>query len=86
MDAQPTLIGKTGYPKDNSYSFTIGTEGNPLLAGTRYSPAKKVTIVSEPFEMKVKLWNDNTVDTHIFVTVKYNRKLHIVLNVFRDLK
>lgn len=85
MDAKPTMIGKTGYPIDNSYAFTIGSEDNPHLAGHKGIgfPAKKVTIISEPFKMSIDFLG---IREYEFVTVRHNRKLHVVLNCFNNLK
>ncbi len=78
-----TIIGTTAYLKDNSYSFTVGTNKNPHLAGTLSGKsAKKVTIISEPYKLTCK--NSGTKSYSEFVTVKYGDDLHVVLNRFID--
>lgn len=80
-----TKIGTKAYPIDNSYSFTIGTKENPYLAGMSGFgfPAKRVTIVSEPYQMEHITFLTNKKISE-FVTVSYNRKCHVVLNQFTD--
>jgi len=75
-------IGTRAYPVDNSWSYTIGTNEKPCLAGTYKEPAKKVTIVSRPY--KITIDDLFRPETYEFVTVMYNRKCHVILNNFRD--
>lgn len=81
------LIGTKAYPRDNSYSFQIGKQGSrPRLAGMftfdGKHPARKVTIVSNPY--KLSFVHDNKVLTEEFVTVRYGNKLYVVLNHLKD--
>ena len=79
-----TIIGTIGYPVDNSYSFTIGTNRNPMLAGTSGTNARRVTIVSEPYVLNYNPMGYES--THEFVTVEYGGYLHVVLNNFKEYK
>ena len=72
-------IGTKAYPIDNSWSYTIGTNEIPYLAGTYCTPAKKVMIVSKPYIIIPSGYHDE----YEFVTVMYKRKCHVVLNNFR---
>ncbi len=61
-----SIIGKRVYLRDNSYQITIGTNENPYLAGTNgYVMGIKgeptpVTIVSEPFDLCLGLFEGGT--------------------------
>ena len=72
-----TLIGRQGYPIDNSYSFTIGTNIRPCLAGMSGEKPHLVTIVSEPYKLEHPCFGIIVTDT--FITVKFNRQCHVIL-------
>jgi len=76
-------IGEQGFPIDNSYSFTIGSNEEPQLAGTAVEHPKLVTVVSKPYHKKVKTCLGNKV-RHKFVTVMYDNKCHVILNGFQS--
>ncbi len=88
--ANPSIIGMKVYPKDNSYSFTLGSSKSPRLAGwfdigMKKVKQRKVTIVSEPYDLTVTFYGLDkkpSTDTYQFVTVEYRKKLHVVLNTF----
>lgn len=82
-------IGKQLYPVDNSYSYKIRKKGekrtkyNCKLAGTIYEPPKLVTIISPPFERKIKVGYTNpTFKTYEFVQVEYKGEKYVILNIF----
>ena len=80
-NVKKTIIGTKGYPVDNSYSFTIetGERPNPPLAGDWLREAQLVKVVSEPYELTVNTVLDEY-KTYEFITVKHNRRLHVILN------
>jgi len=75
-------IGSNAYPVDNSWSYTVGTNECPYLAGMNGEYPKKVLIVSKPYYIKVS--SILKPHSYKFVTVMYNRKCHVILNNFRN--
>lgn len=87
MAKTKNIIGTKAYPRDNSYSYEIGgSVKKPRLAGhftfDGSRPARKVTIVSNPY--KLAFMNDGERCVREFVTVKYRDKLYVVLNNFKQ--
>ena len=70
-----SIVGKKGYPTDNSYSFKIATGEPANLFG------KSVWIISEPYNLFVKKSVDPKL--HEFVTVFYEGMPYVVLNCFK---
>jgi len=78
-----TLIGTKAYPVDNSYSLNIKTgKQGLLLAGTYENPGKLVTIVSEPYPLKLNVFGNEGIEE--FVTVCFENELYVYLNRFSD--
>lgn len=75
------IIGTRAYPADNSYAFPVKKNQKMIpLAGRIYTGRKKVTIVSEPY--KLKLVSNGKRKTREFVTVEYRGALFVVVNRF----
>lgn len=81
-EVETKIIGKKMYPVDNSYSFTIGIDQYPYLAGTCNTLAKKVLIVSEPYKLEVTKYSKPRYLE--FVTVSYKGRFHVVMNNFSE--
>lgn len=82
MNSTPTtsLIGKYVYPRDNSYSFTVGTNNCPMFVNSKLHQYKRVLVVSEPYKMMVPAFLGIKEKEEEFITVLYDGKAHVILN------
>lgn len=82
MNNTPTtsLIGKYVYPRDNSYSFTVGTGKCPNFVNSRLGQHKRVLVVSEPYKMIISPFFGIAQKEEEFITVLYDGKAHVILN------
>lgn len=75
-------IGDMLYPCDNSFihNVTENKAGDILLAGSQYTSAKQVKIISPPYKETINIWNGPI--EYEFVNVKYEDNIYRVLNTF----